>query len=372
VNDELVTSGTDFDALAADWDALYRRSPGATPFLAHGWLAAYWQAFGEPDRLRVVCLRDRSGRLVGAAPLRLRRRPGLTVLTVLADELSDFTDVLADPADPEVYGRLADRLLDLPGWDVLDVPEVASTSVLSGLCEGWPGPVVRLPASTCLELPTAPVETLLATLPGKTRGDLRRKLRLADGLGLRLGEVPDDPDAVAAAVTELLDLHARQWAGRAVNGIHLSDRFRRHLIAAAQRMVPAGQAALTRHVVAGAAAAVSLFLLTGDMVGGYLYGVDPALRSKVDVSALMVRAGLDLGRDRGAGRLSMLRGEEPAKLRWRPRVQRNQRLLLLRPDCARGRVAAAGSLLAGAGRELLGRSPRAVRLASRLSHHPHV
>lgn len=366
MNGELVTTGAGFDALEADWDALYRRSPGATPFLAHGWLAAYWQAFGEPDGLRVVCLRDAAGRLVGAAPLRLRRRPGLTVLTVLADELSDFTDVLADP---ELSGRLAARLLDLPGWDVLDAPEVAATSVLSGLSTGWPGPVVRLPASTCLELPTAPVETLLAELPGKTRGDLRRKLRLADGLGLRLGEVPDDPAAVAAAVTELLDLHARQWAGRAVNGIHLSDRFRRHLTVAAQRMVPAGQAALTRHVVAGAAAAVSLFLLTGDMVGGYLYGVDPALRSKVDVSALMVRAGLELGRHRGAGRLSMLRGDEPAKLRWRPKVERNQRVLLLRPDCARGRVAAAGSLLGGAGRDLLGRSPRAVRLATRL-HHP--
>jgi CelD/BcsL family acetyltransferase involved in cellulose biosynthesis len=369
VNGELVTNGTGFDALAADWDGLYARSPGATPFLAHGWLAAYWQAFGEPGRLRVLCLRDRPGRLVAAAPLRLRGRPGLTVLTVLADELSDFTDVLADPAVPGVYGCLADRLLDLPGWDVLDVPEVAPASVLSGLSAGWPGPVVRLPASTCLELPTAPVETLLAELPGKTRGDLRRKLRTADALGLRLGEVPDDPAAVAAAVTELLDLHARQWAGRAVNGIHLSERFRRHLTVAAQRMVPAGQAALTRHVVAGAAAAVSLFLLTGDMVGGYLYGVDPALRSKVDVSALMVRAGLDLGRDRGASRLSMLRGQEPAKLRWRPRAQRNQRLLLLRPDGARSQLAAAGSLLCAAGRDLVGRSPHAVRLAARL-HHP--
>jgi CelD/BcsL family acetyltransferase involved in cellulose biosynthesis len=364
---EVVTTAAAFDALAEEWEALYRRSPHATPFLAHGWLSAYWHAFGEPGALRVVLLRDGARRLTVAAPLRLRRQPGLTVLAVVADDLSDFTDVLIDPAAPDVHMRLARGLLELPGWDVLDAPEVAAGSVLSGLRGSWPGPTVTLPASTCLELPAAPVERLLAELPGKTRSDLRRKLRLADELGLRPATAPTDAAEIAAAVAELLDLHARQWAGRPVNGLHLSDAFRRHLTAAAQLMVPAGQAALTRHLLAGSVAAVSLFLLTGDTVGGYLYGVDPLLRSRVDMSALMIRSGLELGRSRGAARLNMLRGDEPAKLRWRPQIQRNQRLLLLPPTATRGHLAAAGTLVSRAGRDLLGRSPRAVQVAHRLN-----
>ncbi len=80
----------------------------------------------------------------------------------------------------------------------------------------------------------------------------------------------------------------------------------------------------------------------------------------------MVRSGLELGSARGATRLNMLRGAEPAKLRWQPRATRNQRLLLLPPGTARGCLAVAGALLSGAARDALHRSPRAVRLAHQI------
>jgi hypothetical protein len=91
--------------------------------------------------------------------------------------------------------------------------------------------------------------------------------------------------------------------------------------------------------------AVSLCLLTPDMVGGYLYGADPALRQSLDVTSLMVRCDLALGLAHGAGRYSMLRGEEDGKRRWRPNASRNSRVLLARPSLDRGHLAALATLL---------------------------
>ena len=120
-----LTTLAELEATGADWAALHARAGAANPFLAHGWLAAYWRAFGDRRGLRVVCVRA-GHRLVAAAPVRLKRRRGVAVLTPLAAELSDYTDVLVDPAVPAAATDLARGLLAVPGWAVLDAPEVPS------------------------------------------------------------------------------------------------------------------------------------------------------------------------------------------------------------------------------------------------------
>jgi CelD/BcsL family acetyltransferase involved in cellulose biosynthesis len=363
---ETLTSGSALDAVAAEWDCLYERSPAATPFLAHGWLSAYWRAFGDRTSLRVGCVRDARGRLVAAAPLRLRRRRGLSVLAPVAEELTDFSDVLVDPTVADAGDALAAGLLGGTDWDLVDLPEVAPGAAAWRLVEGWPGQCVSGPASTCLELPVDEPDALLASLTPKHRQYLRRQARRVADLRLEVFLVPAEPAPLRQAVTELLDLHARQWAGRPVNGLHLTSGFHDHLSAAAVRLAPVGRMALTRYVVDGRAAAVSLFLLTGHTVGGYLYGVDPALMPKIDVGALMIRSGLELGRATGASTLALLRGQEQSKLRWQPRARHNRRLALLRPEIDRGHAAVAAALLLRAGRARLRRSPLATRAADRL------
>ena len=173
---------------------------------------------------------------------------------------------------------------------MLDAPEVPPGGGVWRLAAAWPGQTVVLPASTCLELPIRPLPELLAELPSRHRRDLARQQRRADRLALRAERVPPAPEPIAAAVADLLDLHARQWAGRPVNPLHLDPRFRAHLTDAARAMVPAGQAALTRFVLAGELVGVAFALIADGAIGGYLYGVRPELRDRLDVSALVVRS----------------------------------------------------------------------------------
>jgi CelD/BcsL family acetyltransferase involved in cellulose biosynthesis len=363
---QILTTLEELETVAADWDALQARA-GAGPFLAHAWLTAYWRAFGDRSGLRVVCARA-GDRLAAAAAVRLSRRHGLTVLTPLAAELSDFTDVLVDSSLPAAADELARGLLTIPGWTVLDAPEVPPGGGAWQLAAAWPGQAVVLPASTCLDLPVRPLPELLAALPSRHRRDLARQQRRADRLAVHAEPVPAGPEPIAAAVAELLDLHARQWADRPVNPLHLDPRFRTHLTDAACAMVPAGQAALTRFVLSGEVVGVALALIADGTVGGYLYGVRPELRGRLDVSALVVRNDLELGRSRGATRLSLLRGEEDPKLRWQPTARRSQRMLFLPPAGSVGHGLAVAALLrrAAAERVRLADGNSAVRVVRRV------
>jgi CelD/BcsL family acetyltransferase involved in cellulose biosynthesis len=375
----VLTTLAELGEVAAEWDDLRARAGAGNPFLAHGWLASYWRAFGDRDGLladrrddhetglladrrddqetglRVVCVRA-GGRLIAGAALRTDRRPGLTALVPVAAAVSDWTDVLIDPDRPDAAGELAQGLLDLPGWAALDAAEVPAGGGAWRLAAAWPGQVVVLPASTCLELPVRPLPELLATLPSRHRRDLARQQRRAEELAVRSEPVPPEPEPIAAAVGELLDLHCRQWAGRPVNPLHLDPRFRAHLTEAAAVMVPAGQAALTRFVLAGEVVGVSLALIADGAVGGYLYGARPGLRSRLDVSALMVRTDLQLGHSRGATRLSLLRGEEAPKLRWQPAARRSHRLLFRPPTAGPGHGLAVAGLLRRAAAERVRRA----------------
>ncbi|HET9517355.1 MAG TPA: GNAT family N-acetyltransferase [Actinoplanes sp.] len=354
-----MTTSDEFAALRPQWEALYESSPTATPFLSHDWLASYWSSFGDADSLRVVCVRDDGGRLTGAAALRLRRRHGVRTLTPVGAEITDFSDVLLDAAVPQAGALLAAALLELPGWGALDLPEVPPDAQAWQLLTNWPGQSFVRPASTCLELPVLPTETLLAALTPKHRQLVRRNSRL----GLRSVVVGTEPEQLTKAVGELLDLHRREWQGRNGNGLHETEAFHRHLVGAVQRLAPQGRATLTRHLLNDELAAVSMTLHAPGLVAGYLSGTEPALRKQIDISALLIESGLALGRDRGAERLSLLRGQESGKLRWHPQERRSQRLLLLRPEVGGGHCAAALGVLTQASRARLGRSAAVRRMA---------
>jgi hypothetical protein len=64
--------------------------------------------------------------------------------------------------------------------------------------------------------------------------------------------------------------------------------------------------------------ASDLLIVGRSMVGGYLYGYLPSLRSRVDVSVALTRAAMTMTAERGLPELSLLRGTEPHKYRLSP------------------------------------------------------
>jgi hypothetical protein len=155
---------------------------------------------------------------------------------------------------------------------------------------------------------------------------MRAKLRKIDVRGITVETVP--PEEAADAIAALLDLHARQWRNRPMNPEHSRERFRRHLAEAGAAMVREGRATVLRYRWDGRLVASDLVLIGHRFVGAYLYGAIPELRDSVDVTLMLLREDLALARARGRQAVNLLRGEEPYKLKWRPRRVQNQRIVL--------------------------------------------
>jgi len=332
--------GAAFAGLAADWDGLHARCAGASPFQVYAWQHSWWRSYGRPGGLRVHLVRH-AGRLVAAAAFELRGG----VLRPIGGDLTDFTDVLLDDEVAAPAAQvLATAMIRDRGWHTADLGEARpGAATAERLVPAWPGRVRETPGSLCLELPAGPLEDLVAALPAHSRKTVRRRVNQLRKAAPTITAVPaaDAGPAVAA----LLDLHHRQWEGRGGNPAHRTPAFAEHLTRAVAAMIAAGQAELLEYRFDGALLASSLLLIGNDLVGGYLFGVDPALRGRVDVTTMLLADALPLAHRRDRPTMSMLRGDEAHKSTWRPAAVRNRRLLLVRPGSVRGALHA-GRVLA--------------------------
>jgi CelD/BcsL family acetyltransferase involved in cellulose biosynthesis len=330
------------DDLAVEWNDLYRRCAGASPFQAYAWVHSWWRSYGVPGRLRVFTVRHH-GRLVAAAAFQLRWRAGCPVLTPLGGSITDFTDVLLDDelAAPAAQ-VLATAMVRDRVWQAIDLPESRPGSVTGLLTEAWPGARHETAGSLCLDLTASPMEDLVRELPSHSRKTVRRRLNQLKKASPEVREVPSE--LAANGIADLLALHERQWQGRGGNPEHLAPAFAAHLTRAVADMIGAGQAALFEYRFDGELLASSLVLIGRDVVGGYFFGVDPALRGRVDVTTMLLADALALAHRLGRPTMSMLRGAEGHKSTWRPAEAANRRLLLVRPGSLRGSGYARGVL----------------------------
>jgi CelD/BcsL family acetyltransferase involved in cellulose biosynthesis len=324
----VITEHSAFEALAGAWDDLWARTPSATPFQAHAWVSAWAGAYVPAGDLVVVTVRDGDVLVAGAALHRVRRG-FVRLLAPLGGEISDHTDVLLDPGVPDAGRRLVEALLEVPGWRVLDLPEVLPHAAAQLWAEEWPGSVRRSEASVNLQLPALPVADALTRLPTKTAGTLRRKLRKIDQLGVQRSEVA--PADVPRAVADLIRLHEDQWQGRRGNPEHLVDRFHRHLANAVAPMISRGQAVFVEYRVDGELLASEVDLIGHERLDYYLAGISTALRQRIDTAVLLVSSALERAAQLEKKDYSFLRGTEDYKFRWRPDEVVATRIMLARP-----------------------------------------
>ena len=176
-----------FAVLEEEWNDLLRRSITNVVFLTYEYQKVWWDHLGEGD-LFFVAVRDDTDRLVGIAPFfRTEDSLGQQVIEFVGCfDVSDYLDVIADREHVEMVCRAVMEVLTDGeiSWDVLslcNIPEASSTrTILAGLAheQGYNAvlevedvcPVVDLPATW---------EEYLATLEGKDRREIRRKLRKA-------------------------------------------------------------------------------------------------------------------------------------------------------------------------------------------------
>jgi len=225
-----------FRSIAAEWQALARRSAAATPFISWEWLFSWWQAYGVPGTLRLLAMRH-EGTLVGVAPLYLARDQSslgtpCRTLKFVGDGSFD-SDYLGFVVDPAHEARFVDRfvawLRDNREWDALSLRDMAGGSTLAaalhartrGLEADFREDAGR---AAVLELP-ATFDALLAQLQPRFRTKLRSLLRRIDEQAVTF-EYGCTPQQLRARLRSLFQLHQRRWIAAGEPGLFGSARKR--------------------------------------------------------------------------------------------------------------------------------------------------
>src|SRR3569832_272453 len=108
---QLLTTIETLESHLPQWDALWRRAPGATPFQSPHWLLPWWSHFSNGGELAVLISDD------ALAPLYILRDDSESLGMFLGTGNSDYLDILSDGADVDA---LVARALetDCQFWDL--------------------------------------------------------------------------------------------------------------------------------------------------------------------------------------------------------------------------------------------------------------
>jgi len=212
-----------FEELRDGWNGLVSRSVTNTVFLTHEWQTVWWDHLGEGD-LFVIAVQSDDGTLMGIAPLfRGLDSVGRRIMEFVGCfDVSDYLDIIADREYVEevcraVMDTLAGGEID---WDVLslcNIPEASPTRTLLAELAEEQGYDVTLEVEDVCPIVTLPAswEEYLATLNGKDRREVRRKIRKAGRTARVDWQLLCTPAEVDEHLDIFFDLHQKSHPDKA-------------------------------------------------------------------------------------------------------------------------------------------------------------
>ena len=299
--------------IPAWWD-LWRRTPQATPFQSPAWLMPWWDVFA-PGQLCCIAVCD-GPRLVALAPLYLESGPlGLRLLP-LGIGISDYCDLLIDPAfENEASEAMMAALSRAAPWEICEFPELAPDAAALKLPQNdaFHSALSQASASPFLALPET-VEGLAEHVP-KLR---LRQLRRARSAAAKKGEivvVVGDTDNSEGLLNELIRLHSARWKESGEPGVFADKRVREFHAAALPGLVTANLARLYALMIGDAVACVYYGFLYRGRAYAYLQGYDVAFAHE-SPGLIVVAYAIEEAIREGAREFDFLRGDEPYKFEW--------------------------------------------------------
>lgn len=297
----------------AAWNRLVARSSTDVPFLTWQFQTTWWRAFALGE-LHFLAVQDGAGEWVGALPLYEAVGPDGPVLRLVGGvDVADYLDVVAVAGREEEVWKALLTALAGSRWRALELRPIPAASPTPGLLAalaptaGLGCRVERDERCPVIELPSS-WDAYLASLSGKDRHELRRKLRRAEAAEPRV-EVVRTPGGVAAAMDAFIALHRKSKTGKARFMDERMEAFFREVAVAS---AAAGWAALWLLWLDDAAAAALFCLEYAGTISLYNSGFDPTARALSPGVVLIART-IEDAIARGFRRYDFLRGDEPYK-----------------------------------------------------------
>jgi CelD/BcsL family acetyltransferase involved in cellulose biosynthesis len=325
-----------FDALREEWDALAARGPVDQPFVAHGWIAAWLEAFAPQAAPLVLVARASSGEPLGMAPF-LEERSGARVRLVspVNDHSCRFEWVLGPDASSAV-AALWDHLRDQVRWDTLVLRDVQRDGPTSTLLE----PLARADrhltgrwasiSSPRLRLGGAPAEERTSA---RFRANLRRRAKRLQEMGALALRRTGLPEEVDGALADFLALEAAGWKGEGGTAIALDPALVRFYGRIARHAAARGALAMRALTLDGRPIAVHFGIIHRGVYHLPKTAYDERL-GNVSPGQLLQREVLAECEARGLAAFDFLGPDMPWKRDWEPEHAPHDWLYVYRPSLA--------------------------------------
>jgi CelD/BcsL family acetyltransferase involved in cellulose biosynthesis len=315
--------------ISSEWRDLFHRCR-ATAFQSPDWLLPWIEVFSPEETLFVEV---RCGdRLVGLAPLLIYRRDSERVLAFMGGGVSDYLDLLVDPAfEPQVIFEIVSAVLNAhEEWTVLDLTDLPSNSPLLR------SPFLKRSAGehdSCSVLRLSHTrEDLLHLLSKRQRANLRNAHSRLERAGGGQVEIAT-PETLPEFLDDLFTLHTNRWSEQGESGVLDDERVRAFHQSCAPALLQSGRLHLARLRLANRTIAVIHSLFSHETAYCYLQGFDPKFSSLSPGTQLMFSVMADAVA-RGMRKFDFLRGREAYKQHWRGETKPTFRIQLPRATLA--------------------------------------
>jgi CelD/BcsL family acetyltransferase involved in cellulose biosynthesis len=301
----------------ARWNALVAESRSRSVFLTSQWQREWLRTFGAGRPVRVLAASDATETLAGLLPL-YEEEPALWRIVGGVD-VSDYLDLIAAPGrEEEVWEALLQhRAAERAVWHLRGIRADSPTVTrLPGLApaHGLACAVEVEERCPVLHLPES-WDAYLATLSGKDRHELRRKMRKLEA------ELPEvrvrgvtAPGEMDTALTHFLRLHRLSRTGKAK---FMDERMERFFRVALGALAAFGWVRLWFLESAGTPVASFICTEYAESVGLYNSGFDPA-HSRLAPGIVLLGHVIRDAIERRIPTFDFLRGDEPYKYAFGP------------------------------------------------------
>jgi CelD/BcsL family acetyltransferase involved in cellulose biosynthesis len=312
--------------LKGEWCELFEHSFAATPFQSWAWLYSWWEHYEAGRELRLIAVRQ-CELLVGLMPLMLERSFGFGRLLFIGTGITDHLDILVrDGYRDCVIDAVVDALSYMKSWQFIDLHQLRPEAAAWGLALKWSGPKLTIWEDDFPIIEARPLDQILPLLSQNHRSTIRRTLRRAEKDGVE-SKLASSCEAEQAG-RRLVVLHREMWEGRPIAPEHMTMRFLEHLATAAERLTAAGLGGVSEFRRGGRVIISSLLVFGRGYVGTCLQGASRDAVSQYQIGSLYICDALKRASERRLAHVSLLRGAEPYKLRWKPMIVPNRQLIL--------------------------------------------
>jgi CelD/BcsL family acetyltransferase involved in cellulose biosynthesis len=230
----------EFKGLSEKWSALLKEAASDSIFLTWEWLYTWARYYLEDHRLLVLLVYAENDRLVGIAPLYIRKVRSFGFLNLreirflgTEEVCSSYLDFIVTEKDKkevlgEIYRYLYGDLRDL--WDTLTLSEIpaesSSIDVWNGVVQDA-GKVIEVAGMTSCPVisVTGSLEDFLAGIGGTERYNLQRKQKRLERAGTATYRRASAAREVESAMEVFIRLHQIRWEQKGSGGAFQSRRF---------------------------------------------------------------------------------------------------------------------------------------------------